>query len=235
MLRTLRQRTGKGTMSPSSQPGSSEQPAGPGRRELGRCAKRRFLAPFARFFGWWAGMFAFLAAFSVCPFCGQPGCAGGPAFAAALGGISAFFLSVLRPGLRRQKAPRCGILHDQDCAASTQLNIVTRPPVDGSATGVSRDPLAQSSRVFGPPAKIAGDHRHVHEHTQFSASPDAILGLLRKRPCSMDGITQGLGVHPNEVVKYIGALQAANLIKTRWTSGMCYYEVTDENRRVDRE
>jgi hypothetical protein len=104
-------------MTSPSAPDITEQPADPATQPLRRSAKRRLLAPFARFFGWWAGMFAFLAAFSVCPVCGQPGCAGGPAFAGLLGGVSAFFLSVLRLGRRRQKALRCGLPHDQDRAA----------------------------------------------------------------------------------------------------------------------
>jgi hypothetical protein len=111
-----RVRTNKRTMSRSSEPGSREQPAGPGTRELRPSAKRRFLAPLGRFVAWWAGLFAFLTAFSVCPFCGQTGCAGGSAFAGLLGGISAFVLSMLWRGEVRRKALRCGVPHDEDCA-----------------------------------------------------------------------------------------------------------------------
>lgn len=111
--RILRQQTDGRTMSRSSEPGIAGQPAGPGTRQLRRSVKRRLLAPFARFFGWWAGLFAFLAAFSVCPFCGQPGCAGGPAFAGLAGGVSALFLSFMRLGRRRRKAPPCGTPHSQ--------------------------------------------------------------------------------------------------------------------------
>lgn len=115
MLRILRPRTDKRTISRLSEPGIAERAAGPGTRQLRRSAKRRSLAPFARFCGWWAGMFAFFAAFSVCPFCGQAGCAGGPASAGLLGAVSAFFLSVLRLGRRRPRVPRHGLPHDPDC------------------------------------------------------------------------------------------------------------------------
>jgi hypothetical protein len=117
MLTIGRQRMDKRARSCLSEPGTTERPASGGTRHLRGSAKRRLLAPFARFLGWWAGMFAFLAAFSVCPVCGQAGCAGGPVFAGLLGGICAFFLSVLRLGRRRQKALRCGLPHDQDRTA----------------------------------------------------------------------------------------------------------------------
>ncbi len=43
-----------------------------------------------RFLAWWGAMFAFLAGFgTTCPFCGQPGCPGGPASAGVLGGLFA--------------------------------------------------------------------------------------------------------------------------------------------------
>lgn len=235
MLRIHRQRTDKRTTSPSSELGITEQPAGPGTQPLRRSAKRRLLAPLARFLGWWAGLFAFLAAFSVCPFCGQPGCAGGPAFAGVLGGISAFFLSALRLGRRRQKAPRCGLSHDLDCADHIQLNTVTRPSAHGSATELSREPLAQSSRLSDPPAEVVADYRHGHEQAQFSVTRDEILGLLRTRPCSINRIAQRFSIHPNNLLKYVEALQADKLVETSWTSGKCYYRATDQDQLAAQE
>ena len=116
-----------------------------------------------------------------------------------------------------------------------QINTVTRPPAESSAAGVSRERLAELSRLFVPPAEVVVDYHHVHEQTQFSASRDEILSLLRRRPCSIDGIAQGLSMHPNEVVKYVEALQAEKLVETTWTSGKCYYKTTDRNRRADQE
>ena len=49
-----------------------------------------------RFFGWWFGMFALLGPFSVCPFCGQPGCGGGAVSAGLFGGMIAAAVSVGR-------------------------------------------------------------------------------------------------------------------------------------------
>lgn len=75
-------------------------------------ARPRLWRPVTRFLGWWAGLSGFLTAFSVCPFCGQPGCAGGPVFAGVLGGIFAFVLAALRPGRRRLRAAHCEAAHE---------------------------------------------------------------------------------------------------------------------------
>ena len=57
----------------------------------------RLLVGTFRFFAWWSGMFVLLGGTgSACPFCGQPGCAGGPAASAFLGGIFAAIMSCWR-------------------------------------------------------------------------------------------------------------------------------------------
>ena len=116
-----------------------------------------------------------------------------------------------------------------------QINTVTRPPAESFAAGVSRKRLDELSRLFDPPAEVVADYHHVHEQTQFSVSREEILDLLQRRPCSIDGIAQGLGMHPNEVVKYVEALQAEKLLETTWISAKCYYKTTDRNGHTDQE
>jgi hypothetical protein len=61
---------------------------GPGER---RTAEVR-LSPIGRFFrflGWWLGFTGLYATFSVCPFCGQPGCPVGIASAGTVGAFLA--------------------------------------------------------------------------------------------------------------------------------------------------
>ncbi len=108
-----------------------------------------------------------------------------------------------------------------------QINTVTRPPAESFAAGVSRERLPELARLFDPPAEVVADYHHVHEQTPFAVSRDEILSLLRRRPCSIDGIAQGLSMHPNEVVKYVEALAAEKLVETTWTSGKCFYRATD--------
>jgi wyosine [tRNA(Phe)-imidazoG37] synthetase (radical SAM superfamily) len=108
-----------------------------------------------------------------------------------------------------------------------QLNTVTRPPAESFAAGVSAERLAELARLFDPPAEVIADVDHVHEQAQFSATREDVLNLLRRRPCSIEGIARGLSMHPNEVVKYIEALQAENLVEATQTSRGCYYRAAN--------
>jgi len=63
-------------------------------------ARHRWLRPLVRFFAWWFAFFTFLGPVSVCPICGQPGCAGGAAGAGVFGGVLAVSVSGLR-GIRK--------------------------------------------------------------------------------------------------------------------------------------
>jgi wyosine [tRNA(Phe)-imidazoG37] synthetase (radical SAM superfamily) len=116
-----------------------------------------------------------------------------------------------------------------------QLNTVTRPPAESSAAGIASERLTELSRLFDPPAEVVADFHHLDEQAQFAVSREEILSLLQRRPCSIDGIAQGLGMHPNEVVKYVEALHAEKLVETTWTSGKCHYRATDRNTQAHQE
>jgi predicted transcriptional regulator len=52
------------------------------------------------------------------------------------------------------------------------------------------------------------------------------LELLRRRPCSVDDISKGLGIHPNEVVKYVEQLSAEGLVASEVRNHGPYYKAT---------
>ncbi len=74
----------------------------------GRKLLRKLLVGILRFFAWWGGMFAILGGTTggICPFCGQPGCMGGPASVGFLAGLVAIFMSLPKLLGRRFNARR---------------------------------------------------------------------------------------------------------------------------------
>jgi len=89
-----------------SQPNQHADAASPSAKRHGAPLRTRLgrWGLLGRFLAWWFGLFAFLSAFSICPICGQPGCAGGPVSAGVLGGLFALITSVLRPFRHRRRA-----------------------------------------------------------------------------------------------------------------------------------
>ena len=51
-----------------------------------------------------------------------------------------------------------------------------------------------------------------------------MLTLLKRRPCSVEDIAEGLGIHRNEVVKYLEELKAAGKIEARSERDRIFYK-----------
>jgi wyosine [tRNA(Phe)-imidazoG37] synthetase (radical SAM superfamily) len=109
-----------------------------------------------------------------------------------------------------------------------QMNTVTRPPAEKYAIGVSSQRLAELTSVFHSAAEVIADFRGVHRQPGFIAGREDILNMLRRRPCSIDDIADGLGMHRNEVIKYIEELNAENLLEESLTAEKLYYKVGNE-------
>lgn len=94
-----------------------------------------------------------------------------------------------------------------------QLNTVTRPPAEDFAAGVDRTRLEEIASLFTPPAEVIADFRGVHGSAEFTATRDTVLELLCRRPCTLEDIAGGLGIHRNEAAKYAEDLLEARLIE----------------------
>ena len=104
-----------------------------------------------------------------------------------------------------------------------QLNTVARPPAERFAERASRERMAELGAMFDPAAEVIADSRSIHEDPEFSMGRDEILNMLQRRPCSIDDIAGGLSMHWDEVIKYVGELNAEGLLKASVSGGVVYY------------
>jgi wyosine [tRNA(Phe)-imidazoG37] synthetase (radical SAM superfamily) len=104
-----------------------------------------------------------------------------------------------------------------------QLNTVTRPPAEDFAAAVDRARMDELATFFDPPAEVIADYRGTHDLPEFGATRADVLGLISRRPCSVEDIVRGLGLARNEVVKYIGALDAEGLLEKQRVGQRLYY------------
>jgi len=110
-----------------------------------------------------------------------------------------------------------------------QLNTVTRPPGELTARAVSPRHLETLAGYFGQPTEIIADFNAVHQDEAFRSNRDDILSLLRRRPCSIADIANGLSMHKNEIVKYLEDCEARDLVDVNRRNGVSYYRIQRGN------
>ena len=81
----------------------------------------------------------------------------------------------------------------------------------------AREVLGPTAEIIAPlPADYGGDQQHQHNERD-------VLDMLRRRPCTTSDIAAGLGMHPNDVIKYVVALEGRGLIRSEQKHGETYY------------
>jgi len=107
-----------------------------------------------------------------------------------------------------------------------QVNTVTRPPAEGFAEPVPQKQLQTITEKLYKKAEVIADYSDVHKQRDFSAQRQDVLTLLQRRPCSVEDIAAGLGLHRNEVVKYIEELSSEGKIEAKPQNQQLYYKAT---------
>lgn len=105
-----------------------------------------------------------------------------------------------------------------------QINTAVRPPAEEDVAAASSQRLAEICETLGPQAEIIAPSRVFEEADDARAEKEEVLAMLRRRPCRLQDIADGLGIHRNEAVKYVGALLDEGAILRRQRRYETYYE-----------
>lgn len=111
-----------------------------------------------------------------------------------------------------------------------QLNTAVRPPAEEVVAALNREELKQISTFFDPEAEIIAASE-LTDGDPLSRNQDAILAMLRRRPCTADDIAGAFTMHMNEVSKYLGILIRNKRIVTEHRNGLVYYTVPSGRKR----
>jgi wyosine [tRNA(Phe)-imidazoG37] synthetase (radical SAM superfamily) len=103
-----------------------------------------------------------------------------------------------------------------------QLNTVIRPPCE-DVNPLNEDGMMEICKILGEKTEIISKFDIKRSKTYKKGIEDEIIELLRRRPCTMDDISNSLGIHRNEVVKYVEALKSK--IKMKNHGDKRYFEV----------
>ena len=108
----------------------------------------------------------------------------------------------------------------------TQINTPVRPAPGRHSQALESETLVRAREALGPTAEIIAPSELLVQDSHTAAGVDDVLGLLRRRPCTLDDIAHGLGMHPNEVSKYVWALLNGEQIASTEHDGGVYYSAT---------
>jgi len=105
-----------------------------------------------------------------------------------------------------------------------QVNTVTRPPAENFAEKVPETQLEAITNLLYNNAEVIADYDSVHKQQDFTVRREDVLTLLKRRPCCIEDIAAGLGLHRNEVVKYVEELSFEEKIESKPQNQRLYYK-----------
>jgi len=113
--------------------------------------------------------------------------------------------------------------------ARIELNTVCRPPGEDYAFPLDADRMLALKALFEGPVDIIGGIRpDEFPASEFSGARDEdILALLRRRPCTCEDVSAGLGIHITEAIKHLDALGKSGKVKRTLVDARGFYAATE--------
>jgi len=113
-----------------------------------------------------------------------------------------------------------------------QLNTVSRPAYEDFACAVDSKQMNKLAGLFSISTEIIENSLPAESPVakEQGAGDKDILDLLVRRPCTLDGICLGLGLHPHEVAKRLKSLIDKHLISSMRTDQGLFYRIAEENK-----
>jgi wyosine [tRNA(Phe)-imidazoG37] synthetase (radical SAM superfamily) len=111
-----------------------------------------------------------------------------------------------------------------------QLNTVVRPPSEEYAFSLNNEEMEYiREKLFCTvPVEIIGSFSPKSKVFFDGDIENEIINLLKRRPCTLQDMSDVLGIHHNELIKYITELMKKNIIRSylfddsRGNYYMCY-------------
>ena len=104
-----------------------------------------------------------------------------------------------------------------------QLNSAVRPAAEKGIEAIDRDRLTAIARQIGETCEIVGAAPAPRSGGHAQRTFEDVISMLKRRPCSVDDICTGLGIHHHEAVKHIGYLLEQGLIVAECQGTTTYY------------
>ena len=105
-----------------------------------------------------------------------------------------------------------------------QLNTAVRPTADAGIKRLDAEKLQSIAAQLGDKTEVVADFSPGRCGKHIESKAEDVLSMLKRRPCSLNDICSGLGLHPNEALKYIGHFQRQGLIGSEQKDGITFFK-----------
>jgi len=120
------------------------------------------------------------------------------------------------------------------------LNTAVRPTADPNIVRLSAEKLHDIAYKLGPKCEVVADFSPANScklnesksentlgfYSAINRKAEALLSMLKRRPCSLNDICAGLNVNRNEATKYIGYLQNRGVIQSELKDGIVFFKTS---------
>ncbi|MDO9465576.1 MAG: radical SAM protein [bacterium] len=105
-----------------------------------------------------------------------------------------------------------------------QLNTPVRPPSEEYVRVLSSKKLFEIKEFFGNKCEIIAKFTKKRHKAYLKDVEDEILTLINRRPVTSKDISSSLGLHINEVIKYVEDLEKQKKISSKIYQGKRYFQ-----------
>ncbi len=114
-----------------------------------------------------------------------------------------------------------------------QLNTLDRPGTANWVKAVTKDELKKIAAQLDWETIIIANFQKREQIASYNADTESlILQTLKRRPCTTDDLSAVLGLHPNELNKYIEALLKREKIRSVFMNRGTFFRLVDDESRA---
>ena len=103
------------------------------------------------------------------------------------------------------------------------LNTADRPTAEAGIKKLSPERLLAIAEQLGPKCEVAADFSPDRCGKHIESKAESVLSMLKRRPCSLDDICTGLGIHRNEALKYVNHFQKKGVVSSSEKDGIVFF------------
>jgi len=106
------------------------------------------------------------------------------------------------------------------------LNTAVRPTADANVKKVAVEKLQTIAAALGDSCEVIADFSARHQPRHAETTPQDVFSMLKRRPCSLQDISAGLGISPSLAVKHLAGLQRRGLVESYQKNRTVFFKAT---------